>query len=121
MWILWKYVGLQVFNFKWYCNIIWMSIFCEKLEDIQMILQLSECLSATNICEQNTTPMCDFMFMQHNSHSDKNILKSKDLKVYNFIGYPYLYGQSLKKKDEILDLVICPRKFGKESRKISSW
>ena len=36
----------------------------EKLEDIQMILQLSERLSATNICEQN---MCDFMFMQHKS------------------------------------------------------
>ena len=30
--------------------------FCETLEDIQMILQLSECLSATNICEQNMLP-----------------------------------------------------------------
>ena len=38
---------------------------------IQMILQLSKCLSATNICEQNTIPMCDFMFMQHKTYSDK--------------------------------------------------
>ena len=54
------------------CNIILnVYFFCEKLEDIQMILQLSECLSAANICEQNMFPMCDFMFMQHNSHSDK--------------------------------------------------
>ena len=36
-----------------------------------MILQLSEGLSATNICEQNMFLMCDFMIMQHNSHSDK--------------------------------------------------
>ena len=46
-------------------------IFCEKLEDIQMILQLSECLSAINICEQITIPTCDFMFMQHNNDFDK--------------------------------------------------
>ena len=53
-----------------------MSIFFAvlKLEDIQKILQHSECLSATNICEQNMFPTCDFMFMQHNSHSDKVIL-----------------------------------------------
>ena len=38
---------------------ILLLYFCEKLEDIQMILQLSECLSATNICEQNKFPMCD--------------------------------------------------------------
>ena len=53
------------------CNIICMSLVYEKLEDIQMILQLSECLSATNICEQNTFPACDVMFMQLISHSDK--------------------------------------------------
>ena len=34
-------------------------------------LQLSECLSATNICEQNMFPMCYLMFMQHTSHSDE--------------------------------------------------
>ena len=49
-------------------------ISCKKLEDIQMILQLSELLSATNICEQNTFSTCDFIFMQHNCHSDKVIL-----------------------------------------------
>ena len=33
------------------CNLIWMSyIFCKKL-DIQMILQLCGCLSATNACK----------------------------------------------------------------------
>ena len=46
-------------------------ISCEKLGDIQMILQLSECLSATNICEQNMFSRWDFIFMQYNSHSDK--------------------------------------------------
>ena len=46
-------------------------ISCEKLEDIQTILQLSECLSATNICEQNTFSMGGFISLQHNSHSDK--------------------------------------------------
>ena len=51
-------------------NIIQMSIFLRKMEDIQMILQLSECLSATNICEQDTFLTCDFIFMQYNSHSD---------------------------------------------------
>ena len=45
--------------------------FFEKLEDIQMILQLSRCLFATNIYEQNMIPMYDFMFMQHTSYSDK--------------------------------------------------
>ena len=35
------------------------------LEDIQMVLQLSESLYATNICEKNMILMCDFMFMQH--------------------------------------------------------
>ena len=45
--------------------------FCKNLEDIQMILQLSECLFATNICEQNVIPTCDFMFIQHNSLSDQ--------------------------------------------------
>ena len=33
-----------------------LFFFYEKLEDIQMILQLSECLSATNICGQNMFP-----------------------------------------------------------------
>ena len=42
-----------------------MSNFLWKTEDIQMTLQLSECLSATNIWEQNLFPTCDFMFMQH--------------------------------------------------------
>ena len=28
-------------------------------------------LTRTNICEQNMFPKHDFMFMQHNSHSDK--------------------------------------------------
>ena len=42
-----------------------------KTEDIQMILQLSQCLSSTNICGQNMLLMCNFIFMQHNRHSDK--------------------------------------------------
>ena len=42
-----------------------MSNSLRKTENIQMILQLSECLSAAEVCEQNTLPMCDFMFMQH--------------------------------------------------------
>ena len=46
-------------------------ISCEKLGDIQMILQLSESLSATNMCEQSMFSRCDFIFMQYNSHSDK--------------------------------------------------
>ena len=43
-------------------------MFCKNLEDIQMILQQSECIFATNIhvCEQNMIPTCNFMFMQHN-------------------------------------------------------
>ena len=45
--------------------------FFAKLADIQMKLQLLECLSATNICEQNMFPTCNFKFMQYNSHSDK--------------------------------------------------
>ena len=44
-------------------------ISCEKWEDIQMILQLSECLSVTNICDHNTFARCDFVYMQHSSHS----------------------------------------------------
>ena len=47
-------------------------------KNIKLTLQLSECLSATNICEQNTYPTCDCLFMPRNSHSDK-----------------VLYGQSL--------------------------
>ena len=53
------------------CNIICMSLFNEKLEDIQMISQLSECLSATKIREQNMFPACDFMFMQLNINSHR--------------------------------------------------
>ena len=49
------------------CNIICMTF---VYEDIQMILQLSECLSATSIYEHNTFPAYNFMFMQLNSHSD---------------------------------------------------
>ena len=41
-------------------NIIWMSDFGEKLEDIQMILQLS----ATNIWDQNMFPTCEFQGWQ---------------------------------------------------------
>ena len=44
-----------------------------------MILQLSEYLSAINICGQNMFLMCDFIFMQHNSHSDR--VKSLNLKT----------------------------------------
>ena len=49
----------------------WITFCKKKQKDIQMILQLSKCLSATNICEENMFPTCDFMFIQHNSHSDK--------------------------------------------------
>ena len=47
-----------------------VSFFNEKLEDIQMILQLCDYLSAMNVCEQNTFPTCHFMFMQLKNHSD---------------------------------------------------
>ena len=47
-----------------------LPVFRKKL-DIQMILQLSGCLSATNICKHHTFSMSDFMFMQHNNHNDK--------------------------------------------------
>ena len=63
------------------CNVF---KFLKKKLDIQMILQLSECLSATNICEQKF-PMCDFMFMQHNSHSDK-----VSLQIQRLVS-PYIY------------------------------
>ena len=49
-------------------------IFCEKLEDIQMQLQLSYLLSAIHTCEQNTFPMCKFI-MQHSSYFDKIAFK----------------------------------------------
>ena len=52
--------------------------FSRIMENIQ-ILQLSECLSATNIYGQNTFLTCDFIFMQHNSHSDK--FKSLNLRT----------------------------------------
>ena len=50
-----------------------LTFFCEKLEDIQMTLQLSKCLFATNICgkKKKKISTCDFMLMQYNSHSDK--------------------------------------------------
>ena len=47
------------------------QFFCKKLLDIQLILQLSRCLSVTNISKHNMFGMCDFMLMQHNSHSHK--------------------------------------------------
>ena len=72
-------------------------IFLRKTGRHKMILQLSECLSTTSVCEQNTFPMCDFMFMQHNSHSEKvSLFKFKNLQVHKFTDYPYLYGESLK-------------------------
>ena len=55
--------------------------FLRKIEDTQMILQQSECLSATNICGQNTLLPCNFIFMQHNSHSD--MVESLNLKSLN--------------------------------------
>ena len=57
--------------------------FCKKLEDIQMLLQLSECLSATNLCEQITFPTRNFMFMQPNRNSDKISLNLKTWKSIN--------------------------------------
>ena len=47
-----------------------LLVFHKKL-DIQLILQLYGCLSATNISKHNTFSMCDFMLMQHDSHSCK--------------------------------------------------
>ena len=71
---MWKTCCVYIYLLKKYTQTVAISfeclIFCEKLDNIQMILQLSECLSAINICEQNTIAMCDFMFMQHKSHSD---------------------------------------------------
>ena len=43
------------------CKFIWMSNVLQKVEDTQMILQLFKCIFATNICEQNMFPTCDFM------------------------------------------------------------
>ena len=58
-----------------------VCFFLRKIEDTQMILQQSECLSATNICGQNTLLTCNFIFMQHNSHSD--MVESLNLKNLN--------------------------------------
>ena len=82
--------------FKWKLSVAISveSLYCEKLEDIQMILQLSECLSATNICEQNMFSTCDFILMQHNSHSDKVTLYARSFGrrffVYHHaVNHPY--------------------------------
>ena len=48
-----------------------LPVFRKKKIDIQMILQMFECLSATDMCKHSTFSTCDFMFMQHNSHFDK--------------------------------------------------
>ena len=49
-------------------------IFCEKTGRHKMILQLSECLSATNICEENMFPMCEILDLLK---SEEHIYKSK--------------------------------------------
>ena len=46
-------------------------IFCGNLKGIQMYCNYSSAFLQVILCEQNIIPMCDFMFMQHNSHSDK--------------------------------------------------
>ena len=38
-----------------------------KTLDIQLILQLSRCLSVTNISKHNMFSMCGFLLMEHNS------------------------------------------------------
>ena len=60
-----------------------------------MILQLFGWLSATNICGQNTFLTCDFIFMQHNSHSDR--VKSLSLKTCKSINLQaiHIYKDSL--------------------------
>ena len=77
------------------CNIFQMSNFLRKMEDIQTILQRSECLSAAKICGQNMFLMCNFIFMQHNSHSDK--VKSLNLKTCKSINLKpiHIYMDSL--------------------------
>ena len=70
-----------------------------KTIDIQMILQLCQCLSATNIRKHHTFSTCGFMIKQHNNHKDKvYVFKFKDLQVHKFTDYLYLYGRSLKKR-----------------------
>ena len=50
-----------------------------KKIDIQMILQLSGCISATNICKHMFST-CEFMFMQHTTViPTRQVFKSKDL------------------------------------------
>ena len=52
------------------------SSFSQKL-DIQMILQLCGCLSATNICKHHTFST----FMQHNNHKRQDTCMSLNLKT----------------------------------------
>ena len=48
----------------------YLPVFCKKL-DIQLILQLSERLSVTNISKHNMFSMGDVFLMEHNSLSYK--------------------------------------------------
>ena len=75
----------------------------QSTEDIQIILHLSKCLSATNICGQNMLLTCDFIFIQHNSYSDR--IKSLNLKTCKSITYRLsIFIWTVFKNDELLDL-----------------
>ena len=60
------------------CNM--SSNFSQKL-DIQMILQLSGCLSATNTCKHNTFSTCDFYIYatQQSFKQGKSLNLNKDM------------------------------------------
>ena len=67
-----------------------------RMEDIQMKLQLSVCLSASNLCEQNSFPGVILFLCNTTVILTRLVFKLKDLKVHKFTDYPYLYGQSSK-------------------------
>ena len=47
-----------------------LPVFHKKLDN-QLILQLSSCLSVTNISKHNMFSMCNFLLMEHNCLSYK--------------------------------------------------
>ena len=71
--------------------------------DIQLMLQLSRCLSVTNISKHNM--FCEILFLCNTTLIlPRLVYKFKDSYVHKFKEYLYLYEQSLN-KGEILDLL----------------
>ena len=68
-------------------------ISCKKWEDMQMILQLSECLSVTNIYVNKTSLPGVFLFVCNTTVIlARLVFKLKE--VHKFTDYPYIYIDS---------------------------